>query len=288
MGQLAGLVLALAALALVYALLVGKGRRLSTPGVASRVWRGRETSESIGTAPELIVLKGVLVAFALSELAASGGSSPSGDNAIFGAVIAVLVTAMAASRVIYLTVGGLFSLLGVVAAVPQVASYLGLSGDCGFALPPVGRIAVLTLLAIIFGLSAFATVMSGHATGLVEGLLQSGLALYGGVSVLLFMATTSTIGANAGWSLVLGIIGACVFGAAIPRYPNLMEVLTGIGLIGITLLWMVEPAVDGNSAVPDSCMATSLDYSIMAGFIGVGLVLFVGSRIFAAIRGRAR
>lgn len=285
MGEIAGAVLVLAGLALVYALLLGRGRRLSAPGVADLVRSGGASSESIGTTPALIVLKGVLATFAVSELAAGGDTSP-GGNAAFGAVIAVLVAAMAASRVIHLTVGGLFSLLGLVAAVPQVASFAGLSGDCGFVIAPVGRIAVLVLLALLLGLSAFASVMAAPTRGLRDGLLQSGLALYGGVSVLLFMATSSSIGVGAGWSLVLAIIGACVLGVAIPRYPNLVEVVTGIALTAITLAWFVEPSFTAGSALPDSCLATSLDHSIMVGFVGVGLVLLVGSRVLSTIGGR--
>lgn len=280
----AGLVLVLAALVGVFILLMGRARRLVQPGATAAAWRKVDTSETISTTPGLIVFKGLLATFAVSELA--GNATSEGHNAVFGVLLAVVTLAMAASRTIYLAAGIGLTLLGVVASVPQVIGYLGLTQDCGYVVAPIGRVAILALFALLFALSAFASLMAGPRAGLVEGLLQSGLALYGGISVLLFMSTSSSIGSHAAWSLALGILAACILGAVTPRYPNLVEVVTGIVLGAATLLWVTEPAVESQSAIPKSCLATSVDFSIMAGYIGGGLVMLVGARLLEAVTGR--
>lgn len=262
--------------------LIRRGQSVLTPSGFTTAWKDANDTRDTTFKPGafMAIIKGILGAFALAELAGN-----SGDHGIIGAALAIVVIVMTKSHSFYLVGELAFSLLGFIASVPQVMSLLGLSNQCELGLPVFTRVIMLGAVVVIFVVCTGLTIFSMSSIPLSKGLLQIGMAVFGGLSILTFTINYATLEGNGTKGFLLALVASVVFAIVTPLFPNLVEVASGLGMVGLSLGLISLVYMDASSVIAGTCMETSMNSSILVMFFGIsmaGLVIFRG---FQSIRG---
>lgn len=216
MGEVAGLLVLLAGLVVIFRKLLGGAGSLLAPR------RGRPPG-GVGVAGAF--LAGLLGVFAVTQLALD---DPATVNPLSPVAFAMGVLA------VFLTAGGwlrrvaqwALSLLGAVASLPALVDLVA-GPDCGTAVPLVGRLASAALLVVFAAVGVGLAALSGRLNGLV------GLGWFGAVEVLAFLQSPGGIDLLelGGWSLVTGLAAAVSLGLVGGKRPELVVSTAGVVIL---------------------------------------------------------
>ncbi len=236
------------------------------------------TFRSTGEFGKLDGQVGSLTSFLLGlvTVAALAGLAERGSLGIDSlTTVAMGVGAIAALVGRFPALGGLgawgMSIIGLVAAVPSIASLAVGQTACQTSTPALGVFASGTLLVVVYVLASVATALAGR--GIAPGF---GVALFAGVEVIAFMNSPLGIDliGNAPLAYAASIAGAALLGFAVARVADLV-----LGLC--TAVILLASFGGGHYCGP------GLDYLASFGtFVGFIVAFVVLSLVFGALARR--
>lgn len=258
-GDVAGVLVLVAGLVVIFRVLVGGGGSLLVPR------RGRPRGGvGVGSA----FLAGLLGVLAVAQL---GLDSPATVSSLSPVAFGVGVLA------VFLTMGGwlrrvaqwALSLLGAVASLPALVGLVA-GPTCGTDVPMVGRFATAALLVVFAAVGVGLAALSGRLNGLV------GLGWFGAVEVLAFLQSPGGVDLLevGGWAVAVSLAAAVFLGLVGGTRPELV-----VGTAGVVILLSEVVLID-------SGLGCGVSPGVGAGTLTSLTVLYVGSFVLSRLAAR--